>query len=80
MRDACTNSIINDNDGIILMHKMNRIRSHMQLKTVENLFHGVYICSSKSIKFISWCVHMQFKEYKIYFMVWTSEISNDDGS
>ena len=24
--------------------------------------------------------HMQLKQYKIYFMVWTSEISNDDGN
>ena len=26
MRDTYTNSIINDNDGVILKHKMNRIR------------------------------------------------------
>ena len=51
MRDTCTNSIKNDNDGVILKHKMNRIRWHWQLK-----------------------------QYKIYFMVCTSEIFNDDGN
>ena len=29
MRDTYTNSIINDNDVVILKHKMNRIRWHM---------------------------------------------------
>ena len=35
------------------------------VKAVENLFNGV---------------DMQLKQYTIYFMVWTSEISNDDGN
>ena len=51
MRDTYTNSIINDNNWVILKHKMNRIRWHMKLK-----------------------------QWKIYFMVWTWEIANDDGN
>ena len=39
MRDTYTNSIIIDNDWVILKHKMNRIRWHA-VKTVENLLHG----------------------------------------
>ena len=46
-----SNSIINDNNMVILKHKMKRSRWDVRLK-----------------------------QYKNYFMVWTSEIFNDDGN
>ena len=42
MRDSYTNSIINDNDAVILKHNMHKHNS-------ENLFHGVDIYAVKTV-------------------------------
>ena len=43
MRDTYTNSIINDNDRVILKHRIESYQMTYAVKIVENLFHGVDI-------------------------------------
>ena len=48
MRDTYTNSIINDNDGVILKTKW-MVSAEYADKTVENVFHGV------DMRDVQWC-------------------------
>ena len=58
MRDTYTNSITNDNDGNFKAQNVTYQMTYA-VKTADNLFHGVDICSYNNIKFI-WCGHQRY--------------------